>query len=320
MSASTNLSAGNRNEGTVARRSRMRRTPLGKRLALTARDIEIFRRLAQYRYLPSTYLHVFAGGASETRFKERLGDLFHEGFIDRPAQQWQFAQARYAPVIYELGERASRVLAECENIDGATRTFLAHSGHRQFEHSLTICQLLASVELAAKARSNLRFIPWPEILARAPEAAKTATIPFRIPVPSGGAVVPDAIFGLEYGSQEKRAYRFFALEVDRGTMPAVRTSGKHTSYLGKLALYRDLISQQVYRSHFGVPNLFVLTVTMNRAHLETILHALGGQNGDGARFLFKAMSGGTRALTVPALSILFEPWERSGLLPLKIDE
>ena len=53
----------------------MRRTPLGKRLALTARDIEIFRRLAQYRYLPSTYLHVFAGGASETRFKERLGDL-----------------------------------------------------------------------------------------------------------------------------------------------------------------------------------------------------------------------------------------------------
>jgi len=94
------------------RRSRMRRTSSGKKLALTERDFALFRVLAEYRYLRSTYLYAFAKGASETRFKERLGDLFHEGFIDRPEKQWDFMDARSTPVVYELGERARRALAE----------------------------------------------------------------------------------------------------------------------------------------------------------------------------------------------------------------
>src|SRR5580692_9118008 len=74
----------------LQRRSRMRRTRTGRRIELTPRDIEIFRVLARYRYLPSTYIYAFVGGASETRFKERLGDLFHEGYLDRPGRQWDF--------------------------------------------------------------------------------------------------------------------------------------------------------------------------------------------------------------------------------------
>ena len=65
------------------------------RIALTPRDIAIFQLLGNYRYLRSTYLHAFVGGASQTRFKERLGDLFHEGFIDRPEKQWELANARH---------------------------------------------------------------------------------------------------------------------------------------------------------------------------------------------------------------------------------
>ena len=80
------------------RRSRMRRTQTGKRLELSARDIEIFKLLQRYRYLHSTYIHAFVGGASATRFRERLGDLFHEGYLDRPAQQWEFADDRLIEV------------------------------------------------------------------------------------------------------------------------------------------------------------------------------------------------------------------------------
>ena len=64
----------------------MRRFRTGKRIELTKRDIAIFRWLSRYRYLRSSYLHAFVGGKSETRFKERLGDLFHEG---RPGRIWQ---------------------------------------------------------------------------------------------------------------------------------------------------------------------------------------------------------------------------------------
>ncbi len=44
----------------------MHRTPKGKRLVITSRDMGLFRALSYYRYLRSTYLHAFVGGASET--------------------------------------------------------------------------------------------------------------------------------------------------------------------------------------------------------------------------------------------------------------
>src|ERR1700692_4432912 len=94
------------------RRSRMRRTRTGKRIELTARDIEIFRLLEQYRYLRSTFIYAFVGGESEKRFKERLGDLFHEGYIDRPNQQWEFARARHLPTVHESDTGAARALRD----------------------------------------------------------------------------------------------------------------------------------------------------------------------------------------------------------------
>src|SRR5471032_3223184 len=105
------------------RRSMMRRTRAGKRIELTPRDLEIFRLLERYRYLRSTYIHAFVGGASETRFKERLGDLFHEGFLDRPGQQWDYADARCMPTIYESGVGAVRALRQAGITINDTRTF-----------------------------------------------------------------------------------------------------------------------------------------------------------------------------------------------------
>ena len=64
---------------TPKRRSRMTRAASGKHVELTARDIEIFKLLQRYRYLRSTFLYAFVGGKNETRFKERLGALFHDG-------------------------------------------------------------------------------------------------------------------------------------------------------------------------------------------------------------------------------------------------
>src|ERR1700759_4040642 len=114
------------------RRSRMTRTRAGKSLVLTSRDIDLFRWVARYPYLRSTYLHAFVGGASATRFKERLGDLFHEGYIERPPQQWQFSGARHRPVVYEIGRVSERLLREV-GVDAGNRvTSLSESAHRQF--------------------------------------------------------------------------------------------------------------------------------------------------------------------------------------------
>ena len=293
----------------------MRRTRTGKRIELTARDIEIFKLLCRYRYLRSTYIHAFVGGASETRFKERLGDLFHEGYLNRPCQQWEFADARHRPAVYEIGAGAMRVLRETGAAPGDARNSLSETGHRQFLHSLMVCEVLASLESGTRADPLLRFIGWPEMLRKAPEATRSSPVPFRIPLPSGGRLVPDGLFGIEYGSGETKTYRFFALEADRGTMPVARSSTGQTSYFGKLGAYREVIECGLYKSRLGLPNLLVLTVMLDEKRLSETMRRFG-ERGGGATFLFKAAG----SLLAPDPQLLGEPWKRAGLPPLRINE
>jgi hypothetical protein len=303
---------------SIVRRSRMRRTHTGKRIELTARDLEIFRVLARYRYLPSTYIHAFVGGASQTRFKERLGDLFHEGYLNRPERQWEMANCRHRPVVHEIGAGARRVL-EAQGVAEQARTWLGASAHVQFSHSSMICELLASIELGTRQRPSMRFIPWPEVLAKAPAETRALAVPFRFPATAASpAIVPDGLFGIEYGLGSTKSYRFFALEGDRGTMPVMRSNHNQTSYLGKIAAYCEIIAKKVHKSHLGVPNLLVLTVTTSDARAADIIGRLRGQAGCSSAFLFKAVE--VSSLANQALGLLFDPWERSGHPPLRIDE
>lgn len=302
---------------TAVRRSRMRRVRTGKRIELSPRDLEIFRLLSRYRYLSSTYIHSFVGGASETRLKERLGDLFHEGYIDRPEQQWDLADARCRPAVYESGKGSVQALHSHGVTLDDQRTFLAATAHRQFLHSLMICKVLASLELGVRANTGLRLIAWPKILRRAPDTTRSLPTPFRLPVPSGGYLVPDGLFGIEYAHDDTTRYRFFALEADRGTMPIVRSNQSQTSFMGKLAAYREVIARQVHKTHWGIPNLLVLTVTMSESRMREMIRCLGDHGGECAAFLFAAATGADRKVPLPRL--LTEPWLRANLNPLAID-
>jgi hypothetical protein len=291
----------------------MHRTRSGRRIELTERDLALFEILMRYRYLRSTYLHAFVGGASETRFKERLGDLFHEGYLDRSQQQWEFADARCRPAVYEIGKKGRAAFHACGRT--VPEYVAATTAQKQFLHAVMICEALGSLELAVRTREGLRFISWPEILARAPEDAQCSARPLSLPVASGRVIVPDAVFGLEYRANDARRYRFFALEADRGTMPIARTRPGQTSYLAKLAAYHEVLSQQGHKSRWGIPNLLVLTLTTSEARRSEILNRLGEGS---AAFLFKASD--PRTLQAPLPDLLSEPWVRGGHAPLSIAE
>jgi hypothetical protein len=298
--------------------------------------MEIFKLLQRYRYLRSTFIHAFVGGASETRFKERLGHLFHEGgYLDRPQQQWQFANARYMPVVYENTCSARQVLAQCGLFDG--RRGLAWGSNnaganRQFAHSLMICEILASIELGARSDPNLQFISWPEILAKAPEKTRNSRYPLRIPVPpsdqtrkygrirKSAYLVPDGLFGLEYADGDKKSYRFFALEVDRATMPVRRFRGDQTSFLDKIHAYREIARRQVYKLLLGIPNLLVLTVTPNERHRDRMMSETREIFGGSRELLFKANENYGRfdRAASPIPEMLSESWQRVGFEPLNI--
>ena len=312
---------------TPKRRSRMSRTNSGKRLELSARDIEIFKLLQRFRYLRSTFLYAFVGGKNETRFKERLGALFHDGrYINRPKEQWQFAGARYAPAVYELDRVGEAVLAEL-GIQGQRATSPSTT-HHQFAHTLMIAETLASIELGVRAAGNVRFITFGEIIANAPETAQKGCNPLALPVSithtfqrdrSESAVfslIPDALFGLAYTEPDgAKSYRFFALEAERENRVSA-SSLKQTSFLKKVLAYRDIAGRETYRTQLGIPNLVVLVVTGSAARIETmkkvVMEVTAGK-GSGM-FLFRPLPGHADPFkpASPAAVLFSGPWMRSG--------
>ena len=316
----------------------MHRISSGKRIELTERDIELFKLLNRYHFLRSNFLYAFLGGNSETRFKERLGHLYHDGrYINRPEQQWQFANSRYMPVVHELDDRGEQVLRERGLIHSDSPLFKKGrmGAYRQFAHELMICDCMASVELGVRQDQSLRFISWQEIIAKSPESTRKLDNPFAIPVsvshkfPRTGVaqradikIVPDGLFGLEYTRDGSRAYRFFALEADRNTQPVTRSDLRQTSYLRKILAYRQISAQNIHKSHLGLPNLFVLTVTTNESHMTNIMSLVRelAHEGKSRMFLFKTMSslGNFEKAPEPTAHLLTDPWQRVGVEPFFI--
>jgi Replication-relaxation len=311
--------------GASLRRSRMRRAPSGCRIELQPRDLQIFRLLQRYRYLRSTYLHAFVGG-DKTKLIERLGKLYHEGgYLDRPAQQWEALDARHRPAVYESTAKADAIL-RAEGLlsqDGPARFGPERNGvQRQFHHTLMICDILASIELTARAMPGLRYVPCDEIRAKAPEAIRAASAPLHFPVAiahrfaSGRCertnltLTPDGLFGLEYGEARSKSYRFFALEADRSTMPVARETLRQSSYLRKILGYREILTRRLYKSQLGVPNLLVLTVAASDVHAGNLLRLTEDlcDSGLSRAFLFKPLPRSSE----PVPDLLAGPWRRPG--------
>ncbi len=318
---------------TLGRRSRMHRRATKRRVELTARDIAILKLLSRYRYLRSTHLYALVGGKSKRRFVERLGSLYHEGaYISRPEQQWQTINARYMPAVYELDEAGECTIRERGLLDEAAFPVLRKGKPgeaRRYHHELMICDIMASIEIGVRTDPSLSFISWPEILAKAPEATRRSEKPLGIAVPvsytcprTGQALscdrplVPDAIFGIEYTTNGRKSYRFFALEADRNSEPVVRSTLDQTSYLRKLLQYREMAGRSLYQTCWGLPNFLVLNVTTNPQHMLNIISTVKEvTSGRGSTFLL--------FMTMPSLSslerappatphMLTAAWQRAG--------
>ena len=125
------------------------------------------------------------------------------------------------------------------------------------------------------------------------------------------AVIPDALFGIEYPD---KGFRFFALEADRGTEPLTRKNYYQTSYKKKLLLYRSIVTLRSHETHWKIPNLYVLNVTTSAERMENIkkltLDLTGGRGN--SVMLFKVHKG--TAFSGPPADghVLTEPWGRAG--------
>lgn len=106
-------------------------------------------------------------------------------------------------------------------------------------------------------------------------------------------------------------------DVLHGHQHRAASQWRPASYLGKLVAYQEIIANNGHKNWLGISSLFVLTITTSDTRLAEIIRRFG-EGGGGSVFLFKAFS--ERELSAPAVHLLNEPWQRSGLQPLCADK
>jgi hypothetical protein len=301
---------------------------------LTPRDIEIFKTLGRYRYLRADFIHAFVGG-NLSGLVGRLNLLQRRPnrYLRRPEAQRQFARADYRYLIYELGAPGEAVLRELGLWDAAV---VRIGDEKQFAHAMMINDTLASLELGVRASPHVRIIPWRDIYERQtfPDTTRAGAAPHILPVdisytfPSGKRqrvrfdYTSDChgAFGLEYNG-DRPAYRFFSHEsehknaLERGTL-------EQTSFLRKFLALRYIHERELYRSRWGLPNLYHLVTAPTRAHLENmkalILRETRGAGDRNILFREVPALGDVLRTARPAPELFTEPWERAGFGPLDI--
>jgi hypothetical protein len=262
------------------RRPRFRRAPEPPAFRLTDDDVVIVRQLARYRFLRSTHIAALVGRSLD-RTNDRLSRLFHAGYVDRPhAQLDYYPTAGSAPMVYALANRGARLLIERYGIDFANVDWSRknHKAGRPFiEHQLEIVDFQIALDRATRERDDVRLMHADEIVAGMPTKASTRR-PFalRVKLTHKGTVreigvVPDFVFGLKARGS---AIRSFMVEIDRGTMPVVRSDFKQTSFERKMRAYLTAHAAKQHERQFGWKTFRVLTVTTDEYRRKSMIDAL----------------------------------------------
>jgi hypothetical protein len=287
---------------------------------LTERDIEIFKCLARYQYLPSDYIHAFVRGNYKSLI-HRLNLLSRKPnlYINRPHQQREHAEANYRKLVYELDNRGAQVLRD-RDFGVPKKKY-----HRNFAHELMICQIAASIELGTIANANIKLIRWSAILAsdKLPDETRRLSNPLSIPIGDHCKISDGEPFVI-VRQFETTTFIFLVQEADCGTEPIDATDNDRSSIRRMFEDYLTIIEQRIYQKHFGANTFMVAIVTTNETRMNSMMALLERMNtGQAAmRFLFKHIPVFTSyEQSAPATGhMLTEPWKRAGYPDFYLDK
>lgn len=308
----------------IGRRRRDRRSAEGKVKRPTERNLVWFEKLHRHGPLPSSYLHAYTAHLCRNAAwaRRELADLFHENgvhggpYLDRPWQQFDTMDARHHDLVYDLTGAAKDALAEAGRFRENTQAPGGPWVHRHMVACIT-----ASIELAALARGDIRFIFQDEIVKGSLRTSVPNTHNSRTETRD---LVPDAVFALAYRTDAGERYRLFVLEADRGTEPGRSNSFDRKSQLRTVLQYRTYVGEELYKAHLGVSApMLVLTVTTSATRLRNLVDLVTETAATGCNsfMLFQQLPQFGRHFTPPKpmSQLLSSAWTRAGHGVLRID-
>jgi len=303
----------------TGRRNRLKPISTGKRVTPQARDLLWFSKLAEHGPLPSSFLLAYGQTShrSDKRAKERLTNLFNEDntphggpYLIRPPQQFRTIDSRYNQLVYDLAPAGLAALQ-----GEGTRVHPTRSG--PWLHGFMVSCITASIELACLDRGDIAYIPQSQILARANVELRW---PMRIADPASGQeftkdLLSDAVFGLEYLTDQSRRFRFFAVEADRATEPATSSNFRRKSFERHLLQYREYVERGGYREHLKLTApMLVLNVTSSEKRVQRMLKVTSEHSSHGNNYqLFQCWEDFCPVFRppVPNAALLLGAWARA---------
>jgi hypothetical protein len=263
------------------RRPRFRRASEPPAFRLTEDDVEIVRQVARYRLIRSTHIAALIGRSID-RTNDRLLRLFHAGYIDRPrAQLDYYPTAGSGPMVYALADRGVRLLRQRDGADFSTIEWSRKNrdaGRPFIEHQIEIVNFHIALQHAARDRGDVRVMHPQEIVDASPGPTHRSHSPFSLRprlsqkgVMRDIGVVPDLVFGLDLADGSRRN---FMVEIDRGTMPIMRSDPDQTCFARKMRVYLAAHAAKLHERQFGWKNFRVLTVTTDLSRMDTMTKAL----------------------------------------------
>lgn len=259
---------------------RFRRASQPPAFRLTDDDVAIIRHIAMYRFLRSTHIAELVSRSLD-RTNDRLCRLYHAGYIDRPrAQLDYYPTAGSAPIVYALADRGARLIAERDgnslaHLDWSRKN--REAGRPFIEHQLEIIDFRLALQRASDARRDIEIIQASELAATMPAAVRAMRDPFamHVRVSVDGimhdvGLVPDFAFAVRFNDGSRRC---FLVEIDRGTMPVVRSNISQTSILRKMRAYLSAHAARLHERQFGWKAFRVLVVTTDRPRVLAMIAA-----------------------------------------------
>lgn len=258
------------------------------RFTLTARDLAILDLVHRYRYVEARHVRALVGG-SDQQITRRLQGLFHNRYVGRYGRRERMRTELDpgAPLIaYGLELRGARTLqahhgriaADTGTAPEPVRWKKDYTRRTEWflEHHLMISDFRCNLELALRETPDTELVTW--------DQSKDTW--FRVTVSNArhrtARVAPDAYFVL----RDHGDFRYFFLEVDRGTEEHRRLVEKFVAY------WWYLQDPRFTKSRGGRPRvnvLFVCTGQKRLANLSELLRRMKAPNrpGHAGRSLFK---------------------------------
>lgn len=218
-----------------------------KRIRLQPRDIEIFKSLAEYRFLDSQQiLALHPLNSRGVRYHQlRLQHLFHHSYIDRPPSQLSYYRTRNH-MIYALGKKGADEIYS--NDPGLRRRIDWQKKNHEvkfpfLDHALMVADFRITLALAAKNKGGIELAQWQQ----GKELRDYVKLEGKNKV-----ILPDAFFTIK---QQGKTYNFF-LEADRSTMTLDRIRQK-------IAAYWRWKEQNQHQKKFNIVRFRVLFITIS---------------------------------------------------------